>query len=166
MHDMDPKVRRQVLRSLSNGIYVVTSRSAEGHSAATLTWMTQTSFEPPLLVAGVQPDSGIAEYLQASQRAVIHVLAAGQESIAKRFFSRPDLDMASQPPTLGGLPFTESADGLAILEDAAAYAECHVLETIDCGGDHHLVVFEVTAVEHRGDFEPLTVHHSPWEYGG
>lgn len=163
---MESSTRKKVLRSLSNGMYVVTSRSPEGHGGATLTWMTQTSFEPPLLVAGVRPDSGIAECLLSSQQAVVHILAAGQEAIAKSFFSRPEVDTDSEPPTLGGVPFAESREGLAILDDAPAYAVCRVVETIDNGGDHALVVLEVTSVEHRGDFEPMTVRLSPWEYGG
>lgn len=163
---MDPRDRKKVLRSISNGMYVVTSKSADGYGGATVTWLTQSSFEPPLLVAAVRPGSGLSECLEGSREAVVHVIGAHQEEIAKRFFSRPEVDLQAAPPTLGGLPFTLSESGIPILNDAAAYAECRVIETIACGGDHDLVVLEVTSVGWREDFEPLTVRDSPWEYGG
>lgn len=163
---MDPKVRKQVLRSLSNGMYVVTARSSEGYGAATLTWLTQTSFEPPLLVASVRPGSGIAECLQSGHDAVVHIVGADQQDLAKRFFARVEVDADAQPPTIAGLPFELSGAGIPILAHAAAYAECRVVETIDCGGDHNLVVLEVIDATWRADLEPLTVRQSPWEYGG
>ncbi|MCI3952948.1 MAG: hypothetical protein K0R53_2446, partial [Burkholderiales bacterium] len=36
---------------LSHGVYVLTSRSAERYGAATVTWVSQASFKPPLLMA-------------------------------------------------------------------------------------------------------------------
>jgi flavin reductase (DIM6/NTAB) family NADH-FMN oxidoreductase RutF len=47
---MDAKVRQKTLRLLSNGVYVLTSRSEERYGAATVTWVSQVSFKPPLIV--------------------------------------------------------------------------------------------------------------------
>ena len=163
---MERKDRKKVLRSISNGMYVVTSKSADRYGTATVTWLTQSSFEPPLLVAAIRPGSSLSECLQDCRHAVVHVIGAHQQEIVQRFFSRTEVDLEAAPPTLGGLPFTLSESGIPILNDAAAYAECRLIETIDCGGDHNLVVLEVTSVSWREDFEPLTVRNSPWEYGG
>ena len=164
--NMDSDTRKRVLRSLSNGMYVITGQSSAGFGAATVTWLTQTSFEPPLLVAGVRPASGLFACLTPGSPAVVHVVGKGQEGLAKRFFSRPEVDTEATPPTIAGLPFSLSGAGLPILDDCDAYAECTVSEIIDHGGDHELVVLEVVDVTSRDELVPLTVRASPWEYGG
>ena len=49
---MDEDAKKTALRMIPYGMYVLTSKS-EDVSAATVNWLTQTSFSPPLvLVAG------------------------------------------------------------------------------------------------------------------
>jgi len=162
---MDPKVRKQVLRLISNGMYVVTSRVADGHAAATITWLTQVSFDPPLLSLGVRPGSRISEALHESRRAVVHILGTDQQAIAKSFFVAPEVDTQGGVLTIGGHAF-EPTDAGARLLDARAWMTCQVIDTLDCGGDHNLMVLEVIAVGEDGEVEPLTVQTSPWSYGG
>lgn len=163
---MDPALRKHVLRLLSNGMYVVTSRSRGEDVGATITWLTQTSFAPPLLVAGVRPDSALHGGMTVGGSAVVQVLTADQEHIAKAFFTRAEVDVEASPPTINGLPYDPTPSG-ALLHEARAWAECRVRERIDCGGDHDLIVLEVVDVGARdGDLEPLTVRSSPWQYGG
>lgn len=158
---MDSKLRKQVLRSLSNGMYVVTTGDAESAAGATVTWLTQSSFEPPLIVACVRAGSSLWEGIERHMRAVVHVLDTSQEETAKRFFTPGEVE----GPTLNGLEVEFLACGPR-LRDARAWAECKVRELIDCGGDHRLVVLEVIDVGAQGDLEPLTVRASPWQYGG
>lgn len=162
---MDPKLRRQVLRLLSNGIYVVTARNGGAEVGATITWLTQASFEPPLLVAGVRPGSAISAALRAGGAAVVHVLGVDQQDVARRFFTPAAIDDDAAPPTINDLPFEPTGYGPRLLA-ARAWADCRVRETIDCGGDHRLVVLEVEDVGSRGEVDPLTVRRSPWQYGG
>jgi len=162
---MDSKLRKQVLRLISNGMYVITSKVGDEHAAATITWLTQVSFDPPLLSVGVRPGSRISEALHASRRAVVHILGTDQRAIAKSFFVPPEVDLQGDAPTIGGHSF-ESTDAGARLLDARAWMTCQVIDTLDCGGDHNLVVLEVIAVDSAGDVEPLTVQASPWTYGG
>jgi flavin reductase (DIM6/NTAB) family NADH-FMN oxidoreductase RutF len=47
--------KKTVLRMIPYGIYVLTSDDGKGDiSAATVNWVTQTAFVPPLLVVGVK----------------------------------------------------------------------------------------------------------------
>lgn len=162
---MDSRLRKQVLRLFTNGMYVVTTRDGDEHAGATITWLTQCSFRPPLLVAGVRPDSTLHECLRKGGPALVQVLSSDQEHIAQAFFSKTRVQDDGGRPTINGLPFEATPAG-ALLEDARAWAECRVQEIIDKGGDHSLVVFEVLDVGARGEVEPLTVRASPWEYGG
>src|SRR3989442_1907663 len=83
---MDPASRRKTLRMLSNGLYVMTSRSGDRCGAATVTWVSQASFRPPLLMAAVRPDSNVFACLRDSGVAAVHILGLGQVGLARRVF--------------------------------------------------------------------------------
>ena len=75
---MDRATGRAVLRLLSNGIYVLTSRSSDRYGAATVTWLSQASFKPPMIMAAIRRQSSVFQCFQQSGAAAIHVLGFGQ----------------------------------------------------------------------------------------
>lgn len=158
---MDPSVRKRTLRLMSNGMYVMTSSNGDQHGAATLTWISQASFKPPLVMAAVRPTSNVFKCLVQSRVAAIHILDAGQQEMAQRFFSPTRVD----DDTINGEPFTPGANGSPILTNTRAHVECEVCHIFD-RGDHAVVVMEVIDAECDGEIDPLTVAASPWEYGG
>jgi len=55
---MDANVKKTALRMIPYGLYVLTARGKDDTvAAATVNWVTQASFEPPLVVVGVKTDS-------------------------------------------------------------------------------------------------------------
>ena len=54
---MDLKKKQKVLRLIPNGMFIFTSRVGEKYGAATITWVTQVAFKPPLIAAAIRPDS-------------------------------------------------------------------------------------------------------------
>ncbi|MCZ6720005.1 MAG: flavin reductase family protein, partial [Proteobacteria bacterium] len=55
---MDGDAKKIALRMIPYGIYVLTAEDSSGAiAAATVNWVTQTAFEPPLIVVGVKADS-------------------------------------------------------------------------------------------------------------
>ena len=56
---MDEDAKKTALRMIPYGLYVLTAESKSGAvAAATVNWVTQASFVPPLVVLGVKTDSG------------------------------------------------------------------------------------------------------------
>lgn len=159
---MDAKVRRRALRKISNGVYVLTARDAEHYGAATVTWVSQASFKPPLLMAAVRRDSNAYRCLVRSGSAALHIVADGQLEIARRFFA----PTAAAEGTINGVPFAEGKTAAPVLAGLPAYVECHVDRIVDTEGDHAVVILRVVDAECGGEFKPLTVADSPWEYGG
>ena len=157
---MDAVKKRQALRSLTNGVYILTSRNGDRYGGATVTWVSQASFKPPLVMAAVRRSSNAYQCLLQSKRAVIHLLSSSQQNVAQRFF-RPTQVLDGK---LNGETFFESA--APILTSAPAYLDCAARQIIDGEGDHAIVILEVVDAEFRERFEPLTIHASPWEYGG
>ena len=160
---MDAATRKRTLRLMSNGMYVMTSSNGDQHGAATLTWLSQASFKPPLVMAAIRQTSNVFKCLAESRVAAIHILDAGQQEMAQRFFSPTRV----VDGTINGEPFSPGVTRAPILQNARAHVECEVRH-IFSRGDHAVVVLEVIDAQCDGDGEihPLTVAASPWEYGG
>ncbi|HYS78591.1 MAG TPA: flavin reductase family protein [Candidatus Dormibacteraeota bacterium] len=159
---MDAASRRTALRMLTNGLYVMTSRSGDRCGAATVTWVSQASFRPPLLMAAVRPQSNVFACLRQSGAAALHIVGRGQEEMARRFFAPTRVDGGG----LNGESFQAGVTGAPILSNAPAHVECRVVQILDGLGDHALVVLEVVGAQCREPVPPLTLAESPWEYGG
>lgn len=158
---MDARIRKHTLRMLSNGMYVVTSSSGTRHGAATVTWLSQASFRPPLVMAAIRPESNVFKCLAESGVAVVHILDRGQQDMAQRFFA-PTTVLGD---AINGEPFVRGVTQAPVLKNARAYLECLVRHTCALG-DHTVVVMEVVEAACRGETSPLTVAASPWQYGG
>ena len=160
---MDIKSKRKALRMFSNGLYVLTSRSGDQYGAATVSWVSQTSFKPPLVMAAIKAGGNIFQCLAESRIAAIHVLGHDQQDIAQKFFSRTQ---ATYPDTINDEPVMAGKTSAPILQNSPAYVECQVHQIIENGGDHTIVVLEVVEANCQQQVQPLTVADSPWEYGG
>jgi flavin reductase (DIM6/NTAB) family NADH-FMN oxidoreductase RutF len=159
---MDLKKKQKVLRLIPNGMFIFTSRVGEKYGAATITWVTQVAFKPPLIAAAIRPDSTLFECLKESKEVVVHVLSVDQQDLARRFFSSTEMNNG----TLNGEPTIHGTTSAPILKNVPSYAECRVTQIVDDGGDHQLVILEVVEVEHLHDVKPLLVANTPWTYGG
>lgn len=159
---MDVKVRQKTLRMLSNGVYVLTSRSEDRYGAATVSWVSQASFKPPLIMAAVRRNSNVFKCLVESRVAVLHIVGNGQQDIAHRFF----FPTRANCTTINGEPFGEGKTAAPILANLPAHIECQVERIVDTDGDHMVVILRVVEAECREQVRPLTIAETPWEYGG
>ena len=160
---MDEDAKRRVLRRIPYGMYVMTATADGQPAASTLTWLSQCSFHPPLVMVGVQSNSRMHEAIEKSGAMAIHLLAEGQQEIARRFF-RPPLEEEGR---LHGMVWQPgAATGAPVLPDLPACLEARVTDRID-RGDHTVYVCEVVGAASRDtDFEPLLLSSTPWSYGG
>lgn len=159
---MDPLAKRKSLRLLTNGVYVISARSGASFGAATVTWVSQASFRPPLVMAAIRTESNVFKCLRESGAAAIHVLGRDQQELAQRFFAPTSADNG----TINGEPFADGVTSAPILQAAPVYVECLVRRILDDVGDHAIVIMEVADAACRADLRPMTIAESPWEYGG
>lgn len=159
---MDVHTKRRTLRLLTNGMYIMTSRQGDHFGAATITWLSQASFKPPLLMAAVRPDSNVFRRLTCGGAVAVHILGVDQQDIARKFFA----PTAVSDGQINGEPFVNGVTGAPVLTHCDAWMECQVVQFIDTGGDHAIVVLEVVDTQCRTAVEPLTIAASPWVYGG
>lgn len=136
---MDPNQKKTALRMIPYGLYVLTAQARDGATAAaTVNWVTQASFEPPLVVVAVKADSQANAVIQSTQSFALNFLGKGQESVAYAFFKSVECDGQQ----IGGQRYRVGTTGSPILEATPAFVECRVLETV-AKGDHTVVVGEV-----------------------
>ena len=156
---MDSSAKKTALRMIPYGMYVLTSRVDDGRiAAATVTWVTQLSFDPPLIVVCVKADSGAHAVIEASGTFALNILSKQQSQTARTFFK----PVEPEGDTLGGERFRAGTTGAPILESVPAHIECKVVEVVK-KGDHSAVIGQVVAAgvaqqpEGRPDETTLTV---------
>ncbi|HTT80315.1 MAG TPA: flavin reductase family protein [Stellaceae bacterium] len=137
---MDQDAKKTALRMIPYGIYVLTADDGNGNvAAATVNWVTQTAFSPPLLVVGVKTDSGAYAIVKNTKNFTLNMLGKDHKGMAFTFFKPAQLADGK----LSGQAIHRGANGVAILDAALASVECKVTSIVE-QGDHHIVVAEVT----------------------
>ena len=136
---MNTDSKKTVLRMIPYGIYVLTADDAKGNvAAATVNWVTQTAFAPPLVIVGIKADSVTYKTVKAAQAFALNMLGKEHKSLAFTFFRPVDLTDGK----LSGQAFRRGETGAPILIDASGAIECRVTAIVE-QGDHHIVVGEV-----------------------
>jgi len=136
---MDANTKKTALRMIPYGIYVLTADDGKGGiAAATVNWVTQTAFAPPLVVVGVKTDSGAYQVIKAAKTFALNMLGKDQKGLAFTFFRPADVSDGK----LSGQAYRKGSTGAPILIEAPGAVECKVTTIVE-QGDHHIVVGEV-----------------------
>src|SRR5260370_2345100 len=157
---MDEKAKKQALLMIPYGLFVRGAAQGGKAPAARVKWLTQASFNPPLVVVGIKKDSGSHAMVKDSKRFSLSMLGAGQKPIAGAFFRHVE----PKDGKFGDFAFQNGANGAPIITDAPASVECEVVGFYELG-DHSIVVGKVTQAHINRDAEPLTMEETDWHYG-
>lgn len=139
---MDEQARKTALRMIPYGLYVLTSEAkGAGPAAATVNWVTQTSFNPPLVAVGVKVESHTYDSVREAGHFALNMLGKGQQGAAFTFFKPAELENGK----LSGEDIEWAENGAPILKSAPAAIECKLVHVVELG-DHHTFIGEVTGV--------------------
>ena len=152
--------RKEVLRMMTYGVYVLTTKVEDEYSASTVTWVSQASFEPTMLSVCLKRHSGTYSLVKERREFILHMLSDGQKDVASNFFTSTEL----KGNKLNGETF-KLIDDLPVLNVAPSYIHCSVLETLEIG-DHPLFLCEVDSVNLKNIVKPLELRRTGWKYGG
>jgi flavin reductase (DIM6/NTAB) family NADH-FMN oxidoreductase RutF len=162
--DASADVRLAALHMLSNGVYVLTACVGETIHAVTVTWVSQVSIQPPLVLTAIRRNSRLSGAVRQSRRFALNILESGQEPLAQRFFEHLSLPESSED--ISGLAFRSSPAHCPLLMDGLGWVECRVAAEPAAPGDHSLILGEVTGAGVRREGRPLVLGDTPWSYGG
>jgi flavin reductase (DIM6/NTAB) family NADH-FMN oxidoreductase RutF len=158
---MDEQAKKYTLRMIPYGLYVLTARQGDAVNGATVSWLSQASFDPARIVVGLRRETGIWERVHASGTFTVNLLGTGQKRVASAFFRRVELE----GDTLGGFKFHEGVTGAPILDDVPAYLECQVAGSLDAG-DHTLFLADIVEAGVQNELTILDLAQTGWHYGG
>ena len=136
---MDAEMKKTALRMIPYGLYVLMAENEEGKvSAATVNWVTQASFEPPLVALAVKADSLTHSIIKQAGAFSLNILGKHQQSLAFAFFK----PVEREGQTIAGEAFRSGSIGAPILEGTPAFVECKLVDTFE-KGDHSVFLGEV-----------------------
>lgn len=158
---MDPKAKKQALELITYGLYVIGTHRGDQKHAVMVNWITQASFDPPLLVLALMKEALSTEMVAETGDFSVNFPAADQLEFAKTFIKRP----AHEGNRLGGYEFYTQTTGAPIFKDVLAFVEGKVVATVD-RGDHLIFVAEVADAGVHRDGEPLALRGTKMHYAG
>ena len=158
---LNAEAKKTLLRKIPHGVFICGVAEGDEVNGFTASWVTQGSFEPPLVVMAVRADSTSNGIIQRTKKFSLNVLAADQKDLAAVFF-KPQKAMGGR---FDAAPFSLGELGLPILDNALGAVECELVGQV-AHGDHTVFVGEVkTATLHR-DAAALELGSTGWQYGG
>lgn len=158
---MDPKVKRQVLRTFTYGLYAVSCVDAGEVNVFTANWLSQVSFDPPLLVLSVENMSKSLPMMLGSRVFTVNVLRSGDRELAGKLGK----SALQHPDKLVGIGYDVGANGCPILHEALAWVACEVRHTAEAG-DSLLIVAEVVDTGMLAEGQALTMAEAGFRHAG
>jgi flavin reductase (DIM6/NTAB) family NADH-FMN oxidoreductase RutF len=131
---MDPQIVAN-LREMIYGLYFLSLGSMDQPQGMIVSWVSQVSGDPPLIMASVRENRGILPDLKDQGAFALNLLPPHDPGLLGRL-ARPAEERFEE------LPILEGALGLPLLKEALGSVSCQVKE-IHQPGDHMLVVGEV-----------------------
>lgn len=158
---MDETAKKEALRLFTYGLYAVTTGGEGEWNAFTANWLSQVSFDPPLVAVSVENVTTSLPLIRKSKRFAVNVYAADQRDLAGRL-GKP---YARSPEKLQGLRIGRAANGTPVLLDTLAYVECAV-ESELAAGDSTIVLGRVVDAQVFRREEPLSMRAAGFKHAG
>ncbi len=158
---MDKEVRKKILRRIPYGLYILGFKNGAECHAIVGSWLSQCSFEPPLLMLGIKKGSHAHQFLEKNSFFSVNFPRKDQKKLVEGFFK----PFETKDNKFGQVPFRLGKNGVPILDETSGHFECKVRQIIP-GGDHDVIIAEILESELRDDTDTLTMKDTGWHYGG
>lgn len=160
---LNPDAKKTVLRHITYGLYAVTARHGDERGVFTANWLSQASFEPPLVMLSVELDSSTLPIIRASGRFTICPLRSDQRGLAGDL-GRPR-SRAGDKFDAYGLAVTETGLGELVLDQTLGYVTCAVQWEMPAG-DSVVVLGEVIDAVVLNEGDPLSMREAGFRHAG
>jgi flavin reductase (DIM6/NTAB) family NADH-FMN oxidoreductase RutF len=121
---------------MTHGIYVLTTAFEDIINGMIASWVSQVSYEPPLISVAVHPNRYSHRLIEQSSCFALHVVAKNRTDFLKRFEGSDPLAKFS------GIEWTRGKTGSPIIRDCIAWFECEVVSSLD-PGNHTVYIGKV-----------------------
>lgn len=158
---MNPTVKKHALRTFTYGLYAVSCVEGATVNIFTANWLSQVSFEPPLVAVSVENTAKSLPMILHSRVFTINTLRAGQRGLAAQLGKSAN----QHPDKLAEIAYANGANGCPILQDALAWVACEVRGTLEAG-DSTLILAEVMDTGMLVEGQSLTMAEAGFRHAG
>lgn len=160
---MDTETRKRVLRKLTYGLYIVTAQTGDEVAAAAISWLSQASFTPPLVMLAVKSDSHLHALLERTGALAVNIVDEPHKELAAAFFRPSKLEQGR----INGYSVEKGQEtGSPLIVDLPAWFEARVTDSVTVG-DHTVYVAQIVSAGLRNPgAEPLVLGETEWSYAG
>ena len=158
---LDQDAKKNVLRLFTYGLYVVGVADDADANLFTANWLSQVSFDPPLIAVSVENGCRSQGIIERGRRFAVSVLETGRRELAG------DLGRSSSsvPDKLSRVDHALSSGGCPVLRDCLGYVECAVEGSLPAG-DSTLYLGRVVEAALLRDGAPLTMRETGFRHAG
>jgi flavin reductase (DIM6/NTAB) family NADH-FMN oxidoreductase RutF len=121
---------------MTYGIYVLTSAHEAEMNGMIASWVSQVSYEPPLVMTAVHPNRYSHHLIEQSGAFALHAIGKDREELLVRF-KGPD-----PAAKFDSMKWRLGKSGSPILTDCIAWLDCRVTQRL-APGNHTLFIGEV-----------------------
>ncbi len=161
--ELDQAAKKKILRDFTYGLYAVTAEHDGQRGVFTANWLSQASFEPPLVMLSVENDSSTLPLIHANGRFAVCPLDEGQKELAGAL-GRPKARAGDKFVTLD-LVVVETASGVPALAESLGYLVCDVRSEAPAG-DSVVFIAEVVEARSFSDAPPLEMRQAGFRHAG
>lgn len=134
---------------MTYGIYLLTTRHGEMINGMIASWVSQVSYEPPLIMAALHPNRYSRTLVEKSNGFALHILDRSQKELIRQF-KGPD-----PAKKFGGIRWETKETGAPIVTDCLAWFELKVTQQLE-PGNHTLFIGKVLNCGIRNQGSPLS----------
>ena len=145
---------KSLMRSFPQGVTIITTRHGGELYGITVSSFTSVSLSPPLILVSVSKEAPTHEVLLGEESFAVNILASDQASLSEKFAGRN----TGSTGKFHGTKYRIGKNGSPILEPSLGFLECKRWGSFD-GGDHTLILGEVTNGESKKDDLPLVYYN-------
>ncbi|MEQ8405318.1 MAG: flavin reductase family protein [Oceanicaulis sp.] len=149
---------RDALGRFPTGVALITLMDAGRARAMTVNSFSSVSLDPPLILWSVAKDSLRYAAFRDAEAFAVNVLGADQEFLSNACAQNDDLGAS-------GAQFAAGANGAPVIDDAIARFECS-RTAVHPGGDHDIIIGEVTGFDAPRDAPALVFYRSKYHAAG
>jgi flavin reductase (DIM6/NTAB) family NADH-FMN oxidoreductase RutF len=158
---VDEAAKKEALRLFTYGLYAVTTGEGEEVGVFTANWLSQVSFDPPLVVVSVENDSYSLPLIERTGHFAVNAFSDDQRDLSGQL-GKPH---ERAPQKADGLRLTPGETGCPLWQDGIASVECIVEGRLPAGDSTLVLGRVVNAVVHR-QAEPLTMRAAGFKHAG
>lgn len=167
--DVDPeeydRARRRILWSLPTGLYVLGSVHDGRRNLMTLNLAMQVATDPKVVAVSIETGAVTHGLVREGGVFALSIMSRDDRAIARKFVK--PLDDSGDPASLAGFAVRTAATGAPILDQAIAWLDCEVRDTLEFPSH---TVFAGEVVDCGGDLEDgtevLRMEDTRMSYGG